>query len=243
MKDLKKIISEKKLFQSGMKNVIQYLLSKNINLEELNGLEIFGGNGDTDIFLAEKLKTFEIWEIDRNCFTELKKKFSKSKIDICNSIEKLENEYNESKFEIIVMDNPMNVYGPNKESTQYCEHFDILKNIYKLINKEAIVIFLVNKKPFFYNKLHEKNIIWKNRRKKFYGDLDVENLDVYYLIEFYKEYFKKNKLETIFSKNITRHYPHLDYFIFKLKKNNVEVVNNIDRISLNTLLERHKKDQ
>ena len=33
-KDLKKIISEKKLFHSGMKNVVQYLLSKNIKLGE-----------------------------------------------------------------------------------------------------------------------------------------------------------------------------------------------------------------
>ena len=241
MKDLKKIISEKKLFRSGMKNVVQYLLSKNIKLEELSGVEIFGGTGETDIFLAEKLKTFEIWEIDRSCFTELKKKFSESKIDICNSIERLEKEDNESKFDIIVMDNPMNVYGTNKESTKYCEHFDVLKNIYKLIKKEAIVIFLVNKKPFFYNKLCEKNIIWKNRRKAFYGDIDVENLDSSFLIKFYEEYFKKNKFETIFSKNITRHQPHLDYFIFKIRKNEVKVINNIDWISLNPLLERHKK--
>jgi hypothetical protein len=241
MKDIKKIISEKKLFRSGMKNVVQYLLSKNIKLGELSGVEIFGGTGETDIFLAEKLKTFEIWEIDRNCFAELKKKFSKSKIDICNSIEKLEKEYNDTKFDIIVMDNPMNVYGPNKESTKYCEHFDILENIDKLINKEAIIIFLVNKKPFFYNKLHEKNLIWKNRRKKFYGDIDVENIGSPYLIKFYEEYFKKNKLEIIFSKNIARHHPHLDYFIFRVRKNEVKVINNIDWISLNPLLERHKK--
>ena len=241
MKDLKKIISEKKLFHSGMKNVVQYLLSKNIKLGELNGIEIFGGTGETDIFLAEKLKTFEIWEIDRSCFTELKKKFSKSKINICNSVEKLEKEYDDSKFDIIIMDNPMNVYGPNNESTKYCEHFDILKNIYKLINKEAIVIFLVNKKPFFYNKLYEKNLIWKNRRKEFYGDIDVENINCSYLIKFYEEYFKKFKLETIFSKNITRHHPHLDYFIFRVRKNEGGLINNVDWISLNPLLERYKK--
>jgi hypothetical protein len=241
MKDLKKIISEKKLFHSGMKNVVDYLFSKNIKLEELSGVEIFGGTGETDIFLAEKLKMFEIWEVDRSCFTELKKKFSKSKIDICDSIEKLEKEYNDSKFDVIIMDNPMNVYGSNKESTKYCEHFDILKNIHKLINKEAIIIFLVNKKPFFYNRLDEKNIIWKNRRNKFYGDINIENINTDYLIKFYEEYFKKNNLETIFSKNIMRHHPHLDYFIFKVRKNEVKIINNIDWISLNPLFERYKK--
>ena len=35
MKDLKKIISEKKLFHSGMKNVVQYLLAKNIKKNQV----------------------------------------------------------------------------------------------------------------------------------------------------------------------------------------------------------------
>ena len=44
----------------------------------------------------------------------------------------------------------MSVFGISDELDQYCEHFDVLHNIGKLIDKTAIVIFLVNKKPFFH---------------------------------------------------------------------------------------------
>ena len=65
----------------------------------------------------------------------------------------------------------MSVFGEKN-----CEHFDVIKNIGKLIDNEAIIVFLVNKKPFFFKKFIQKNRLWKKRRKEFYGDLDVENI-------------------------------------------------------------------
>ena len=41
----------------------------------------------------------------------------------------------------------------NKDlKNMYCEHFDVIKNIYKIINKESIIIFNVNRHPFDYEK-------------------------------------------------------------------------------------------
>ena len=89
------------------------------------------------------VKTFEIWEIDQKLKPQLEKSFPNAKIKICNSIEILNKSQKIRKFDLILIDNPMSVFGIKKNSFEYCEHFDVIKNIKKLIDKEAIVIFLV----------------------------------------------------------------------------------------------------
>jgi len=240
MKDLKKIISEKKLFTLEMENVIRFIESNDIKLNNLNGLEIFGGTGTTDILLSKKLKNFDIWEIDENCESKLKNLFPNSKIKICDSIKILKEKNNFSKYDLILLDNPMSVFGSNDEPYKYCEHFDTLEYISKLIDKSAIVIFLVNKKPFYHKKLLKKNILWKKRRKTFYGNLNIDNLSTNFLINFYIEFFQKYQLKTLFANNIIRHNPHLDYYIFKLEKiSPSNKIKNIDWVSLSGLIKRN----
>ena len=131
----------------------------------------------------------------------------------------------------------MSVFGKQLE---YCEHFDVIKNISKLIDKEVIVIFLINKKPFL-KKDEEKNVIWKKRRQLFYGDLNTNDLSIDFLLNFYKELFRNMGFDIIFSKNIPRHTPHLDYMIFKLKRKNIDEhdkIKHIDWISVTPFLNR-----
>ena len=133
----------------------------------------------------------------------------------------------------------MSVFGIKKNSFEYCEHFDVIKNIKKLIDKEAIVIFLVNKKPFFSKKLKKKNMLWRKRRQEFYGSIDTNNMSVQFLTSFYTELFKSLGLMTIFVNSIPRHNPHLDYFVFLLRKNykqNNDSLKTVDWISLYPLL-------
>ena len=135
----------------------------------------------------------------------------------------------------------MSVFGTKKNSHEYCEHFDIIKNIDKLIDKEAIVIFLVNKKPFFSKKLKKKNILWRKRRQEFYGKIDTDNMSIQFLTNFYTELFKSLGLQTVFVNSIPRHNPHLDYFIFLLRKNskqNKDSLKTMDWISLYPLLSK-----
>ena len=100
--------------------------------------------------LAKNVKSFEIWEIDQKLKPQLEKSFPNSEIKICDSIEILNKSQKIRKFDLVLIDNPMNVFGIKKNSFEYCEHFDVIKNIPKLMDKEVIVIFLVNKKPFFF---------------------------------------------------------------------------------------------
>ena len=239
MKDIRKIILTKNMFTLRMNHIVNFLKSEGVPLEKLCAIEIFGGIGQTDAILAKNVKTFEIWEIDQKLKPQLEKSFPNAKIKICNSIEILNKSKKIRKFDLILIDNPMSVFGIKKKSFEYCEHFDVIKNIKKLIDKEAIVIFLVNKKPFFSKKLKKKNMLWRKRRQEFYGSIDTNNMSVQFLTSFYTELFKSLGLMTIFVNSIPRHNPHLDYFVFLLRKNykqNNDSLKTVDWISLYPLL-------
>ena len=241
MDDIKKTISRKNTFALRMNGVVDFLKSKNIHLEKLHAVEIFGGIGETDAILAKNVKTFEIWEIDQKFRPKLEKNFPNAKIKICDSIEILNKSQKIQKFDLVLIDNPMSVFGIKKNSFDYCEHFDIIKNIDKLIDKEAIVIFLVNKKPFFSKKLKKKNTLWREKRQKFYGNVDTNNMSTQFLTSFYIELFRSLGLMTIFVSSIPRHNPHLDYFIFLLRKNykqNKDSLKTVDWLSLHPLLSK-----
>ena len=241
MADITKIISSKNTFTLRMNHVVDFLKSKDIHLEKLHAIEIFGGTGKTDAVLAKNVKTFEIWEIDQKLKPQLEKSFPNAKIKICDSIEILNKSQKIPKSDLILIDNPMSVFGMKKNSVGYCEHFDVIKNIEKLIDKEAIVIFLVNKKPFFSKKLKKKNILWRKRRQEFYGKINTDNMSVQFLTNFYTELFKSFGLQTVFVNSIPRHNPHLDYFIFSLRKNskqNKDSLKTMDWISLYPLLSK-----
>ena len=241
MEDIKKIISTKDTFTQRMNYVVNFLKSEGIPLEKLHAIEIFGGIGKTDAILAKNVKAFEIWEIDQKLKPQLVKIFPNAKIKICNSVDILNKSQKIRKFDLILIDNPMNVFGTKKNSFEYCEHFDVIKNIKKLIDKEAIVIFLVNKKPFFSKKLKKKNALWRKRRQEFYGDVDTNNMSIQFLTSFYTELFKSLGLNTVFANSIPRHNPHLDYFIFLLRKNykqNKDSLKTVDWLSLHPLLSK-----
>jgi len=243
MVDITKIISSKNTFALRMNHVVDFLKSKDIPLEKFRAVEIFGGIGKTDAVLTKNVKTFEIWEIDQKLKPQLEKRFPNAKIKICDSIKILNKSQKIGKFDLILIDNPMSVFGTKKNSHEYCEHFDIIKNIENLMDKEAIVIFLVNKKPFFAKKLKKRNILWRKRRQEFYGNVDTNNMSVQFLTSFYTELFRSLGLMTIFVNSIPRHNPHLDYFIFMLRKNDIKYgdsLKTLDWISLDPLFSRNQ---
>ena len=85
----------------------------------------------------------------------------------------------------------------------------------------------------------QKNELWKKRRKEFYGNLDIENISIKFLLSFYTELFNNMGFDIDFSKNISRHSPHLDYLVYKIsKKSNSEIINHTDWISLSELMKK-----
>ena len=93
-------------------------------------------------------------------------------------------------------------------------YFDFIKNIGKIMEDDAIIVFNVNKQPFNY----EHQLAWKKRREEFYGTVNTGNLSIEFLLNFYKELFLNLNLITDFCDFVPRHLPHLDYFVFNLRK-------------------------
>lgn len=202
--------------------LISKLEIRDVKFQSLNALEMFGrgGNWQTAIF-EKKVKTLEVWEIDPKWKNELKKNLPKATIKMLDSINTVKNEKSLTKFDLILIDNPMNTYGPQLNDSnvgKYCEHFDVIYHIGHIIDKEAIVIFNVNRKPFDYNKFP----MWKKRRDKFYGNTDTSNMQINYLLKFYKNFFQKLGFDTMFHENVVRvlnsDIDMTHYFAYKLKK-------------------------
>jgi len=204
---------DKKKFHERMNDVIIFL-EKQVDVSKLHALEVFGRGGDwhTTVY-ANKVKSLQVWEIDKKWKNILKKNLPNAKIKIRDSIKTIVENLEPSKFNLVIIDNPMNTWGTKKEPDLYCEHFDFIKNIGNIMDKEAIIIFNINKNPFNYDKFPE----WKKRREKFYERKRTSKLSPRFLMKFYKKLFLKNGYKTVFQK-LFRREEHLDYFVFFLRK-------------------------
>lgn len=203
------------------KTMFLELERRGIVLEKLNALEMFARDGTWQTtFYANKVKTLEVWEIDPNWEKDLRKNLPKSKVRILDSIKNTQTYEKLSKFSLVMIDNPMNVYGDKDENKQnrYGKHFDVIKNIDKIIDNESIVVFNVNRHPFDYDKFP----MWKNRREKFYENLYSGNMTRDFLFDFYEKLFKNINLQTLFKFSVDRKLnDKLDtvyYFVYNLKK-------------------------
>jgi len=189
-------------WEKGTNELISRLLEKGIKFSNLKCLEVFGRDGTWHVSIFAKLvKSMEIWEIDEKWKDELQKNFPKSDIKIIDSIKTIKNNLELPKVDILLIDNPMNLYGnENSQEDRYCEHFDLIEEIKKFCNKKILVIFNVNRHPFDYNLYPE----WKKRREQFYMNTETDNLSTEFLHKFYEQLFEKLGFNIIFNINVTR---------------------------------------
>lgn len=209
-------------WKKGPKELISKLAQKGVELEKFNALEMFGRNGTWHTsFFADKVKSIEIWEIDKKWEQNLNQNFPNSRIKILDSIKTISTNQFFSKFDLLLIDNPMNVFGNQRKNGNklYCEHFDLITKIGKLAKDKILVIFNVNRCPFNY----ENYPLWKKFRESFYGNVDTSDMDLDFLHTFYHDLFKELGFTTIFSIDTVRvFYQEKDmtyYFAYYLQKN------------------------
>ena len=203
----------------GMRIVCKKLEKKGIVLSNRRALEVFTCKGDwqTTVY-ANKVKTLEAWEINPKFEEELRKNLPQAKIRIIDSIKELQSNKDFQKHDFVVIDNPMGCYGSNE---QYCEHFDVIKNIYKVLSDEVILIFNVNREPYNYDNSSK----WAERRRMFYGLDNTRKVSMAYLLKFYKIFFEKLGYMTEDCFNVCREYynqnDYLHYLVYILKRKEV----------------------
>ena len=166
-----------------IKNLIDILKSKNISLSNRRALEFFARRGDWHTLgYSSLVKSLDAWEIDSIYANDLRKNLPNANICIGNSFDlALKNKFS-NKFDFIMFDNPMALYGQDK---QYCEHFEALKLIKILSSSDSVTIFNVNFNPFGL----DQNKMWENRRNIFYGK-DSKKITIEFLLNFYKGLFQ-----------------------------------------------------
>ena len=116
-------------------NAVITFLEKRVDIAKLNALEVFGRAGDWHtIVYANRVKSLQVWEIDKKWKNILKTNLPNAKIKILDSIKIIVENLEPSKFDLIVIDNPMNTWGTKKEPNFYCEHFDFIKHVGYIID-------------------------------------------------------------------------------------------------------------
>lgn len=206
-----------------MEELLAAIQKHGVNLTKLNALEMFGRGGDWHtIYYAKKINSLEVWEVDIEWKQELERNLPNANLKFVDTIRTLANNTNLQKYSFVVIDNPQNLFGPNLPNTdepQYCEHFDVLPYLNKILD-DGIVVFNVNPIPYNYEKFPS----WQNRRRKFYGNVDTSNLHLNFLIDFYTKFFLNQGFDVRFQTYVRRITPTpievLYYFGFYLTKNN-----------------------
>lgn len=193
---------------------VQNCVEKILELAEKNNiakpyvaLELFAGTGE--IYTASLAKhCSKLYGYDINL---AKKQDFLTNIPngefICLDVIKNLNEslLKSEEINIISIDNPLGFFGENKE---YCEHFDFINQLYKLIQKKSILAFNIVKKPYNY----QQNERWNIKRQSFYNKKFVE-LDLDYAKRFYVESLQKQGIKVFDSQIICRELDNeLDYF-------------------------------
>ena len=200
-----------------MEKVFLKLDRKGIKTKELNALEVFGkiGTYHTQDYVKQ-VKTLNVWEINPIFEESLKINLPTAKVKITDSFEEMK--ITDGKYNLIVVDNSILVYGENQK---YCEHFELFPHIFRIMQDETILILNVlprledaYKEEYFYlfNSEHLR------RRRIFYLSDHPENLTFDEIINAYLKYTKMNgfNVEWFF---IQKRRPCIYYLILKLKRN------------------------
>ena len=196
----------------AIKKICASLVNQGYNFSDKILLDAFSRDGRWQTeYISKLVKITHAWEIDEAFESDLKINLpSNAIVKICDSHKMIKKE--NEKFDIIIFDNHLSCYGKNLE---YSEHFDIIKDFSLVAKDKVLLIFNVKTKPYNYN----ENIKWKDRRNIFYNVDDASNLDLKFLINFYKSFFKKFNYKTLF--NIIEERPQekdLFQFAFLLEK-------------------------
>lgn len=180
-----------------MGKVLKELEKRGIRIKKLDTIELFARGGDWHTMdYAPFVKSVEAWEIDPVYKDTLKRNLPNAKIVITDSIKKIKE--TKRKFDFIISDNPEGVYGKNDE---YCEHFDIFSDIFRLIDEKGIVmvnVFPKLNKNVLRGNIRLEEIIkkgWLERRKKFYNTVNPADISLHKMLGVYRKIIKSNGFE------------------------------------------------
>ncbi|MFO0323147.1 MAG: hypothetical protein ACK504_12065 [Bacteroidota bacterium] len=194
--------------------VTKRLKEKNL-LNDIIALEVFSNSGEHQAPAYYKYaKYFEAWEISNYWEPFLKKNLPKAIIKITDSFKEVY--ASDKKFNFIIMDAHMGIFG---DKNQYCEHFEILPIIFRRCMDNCTLIF--NVMPYCENKWKKKydTVFRKDhlqRREKFYNCEDPNNVSYQFMEKFYTNLCELNGFNVEWMFFEKRHLLH--YCVIRINK-------------------------
>jgi hypothetical protein len=181
------------LFRRQMKDVLNYVKRKKLLDRPINALEVFGRDGQwVTRDYANAVDSLEIWELNPEFEKDLKNNFPQATIKITDSYKEMK--ITPNKFDFVVVDNPMGIYG------QYCEHFQLFPDIYRILKERAVLILDVipnmdeeskHAYPTLFNEAHLEY------RRVFYKTNHPKDIPMNEMITIYRRMSEENGFEII----------------------------------------------
>ena len=200
------------VLQQPMRRVCARLAERGVELGSCRALEFFAREGDWQtVSYADKVARLDAWEIDSSFEPALRRNLPRAAVRIGDSFALSRLPEFAGQFDFIVYDNPQMTFG---DRNQYCEHFEALETLPRLMQERAVAIFNVNREPFNYELFPQ----WQKRRNRFYQRTDTAKLDDGSLLAFYAAYFAARRLTTRDAFIEPRHEAHAAYFVAVLMK-------------------------
>lgn len=203
------------VYSSNTECTIKRIEEKGVSLSDMDALEVFGGNGKSvDRYFIDKVKRLDVWEIDQNREIELKNNLPKANIKIVDSFDEIKKTKN--KYDIILMDNPMAMFG------SHCEHFDMFIHIFNILKDEGIIILDLIPKledmPIEFEYLTgDMHLLC---RKLFYRTETPLNIPIKDMISIYEDIINKKGYMIEWNFTEERSKDFIYYLVLKIKKNN-----------------------
>ena len=201
------------IYPSAMECVISKLKAKGVKINDIDALEVFGGNGKgIEIYYADIVRNLDVWEINENFKAELQKNLPKADIKIVDSFEEVKR--TSKTYDMIVMDNPMQKIG------NHCEHFDMFIDIFRVTKDECILILDIipniesATSEYEFLKLPDQILC----RKLFYRTATPLNIPIEEIIDAYKDIIFRNNyiLEWYFVEERSKEF--IKFLVLKIKK-------------------------
>lgn len=198
-----------------MLSLLDELRNRNIKLEELKALEVFGRDGlDHTTTYADKVKSLEVWEIDEELRSILAENLPTAVVRIVDSFEEVKKTTN--KYDFIVIDNAIGLYHT------HCDHLGLFPDpIFNITEDESLLVINIiphiteeTLKPFPYLLDSE----YMEVRKKFYNTDSPAKIPMDHIVGIYKSFIERNNYKLIWHFQVMRNDAGVFYLVFGIKK-------------------------
>lgn len=182
-KSIGKVLRVLGIRKVAMQRVVKELYKRDVDLNSLNAIELFGRDGgwSTD-FISKELKSIDLVEISFEYESSLREKYPNSEIYIMDTYEFITTA--PKKYDLILSDNPASRHG------NYYQHFSLFPEVFNLFNRETILI--LNIIPD-YNNIHY-NLNPEEEYSALKGFYNTDSIIISYeeMIKTYKNIAKKS---------------------------------------------------